>query len=125
MSFTFNPFTKKLDAKHKDASIVHLNGNGGAAATINWANGNEQAITLTADCTLTFTNPKTPQMFRLITTQDVGGGHAISWPAGTMSVGGVKPAPTAAGGSVDMFDVFWDGTNYIVDLVMADIKTIV
>ena len=124
MGFTFNPFTKKLDAKHKDASTVHANGDGGAAATINWAQGNEQSITLTADCTLTFTNPKTPQMFRLITTQNVGGTHAISWPAGALSAGGAKPAPTQPGRSVDMFNIFWDGTNYLIDHAVADIKTI-
>ena len=122
--FNVNPLSGKLDLVNKDASAIHANGDGGAAATINWAEGNEQSLTLTADCTLTFTNQLTPQVFRLVTTQNVGGTHAISWPAGSLSAGGAKPAPTQPGGSVDVFEIFWDGTNYTISVTVADVKTI-
>ncbi len=86
------------------------NGNSGTAITINWANGNYQKLTLTGNCTLTFTNGNVGhQQLKLI--QDATGSRTITI-TGYYSSGGTAPVPTAAANSVDLMGVFYDGTNY-------------
>lgn len=77
------------------------NGNSGSTATINFNNGNQQKITLTANCTFSFTAPTTGvTSIRLRIIQGAGGPWTITWPTMTWA-GGVKP-PTATAAAKDI-----------------------
>ena len=88
------------------------NGNSGAAATINWANGNKQKITLTANTTLTFTAPGVVGNLMLQLNQDATGGRTVTWPAAVKWPGGNAPSPTGTASAVDMVSFFYNGTLY-------------
>lgn len=64
------------------------NGNSGASKTINWKNGSYQKITLTANCTLTFSNVAAGDVLNLRVVQDGTGGYDITWPATTKAKNG-------------------------------------
>jgi hypothetical protein len=57
-------------------------GNSGTSATIDLSNGNVQKLTLTADCTITLTNPSSGAMrsLTLLVSQDGTGSRTITWP---------------------------------------------
>ena len=58
------------------------NGNSGATKTIDWsAHANKQIVTLTADCTFSFTDPDGSCTVDLILIWDASGGWTPSWPA--------------------------------------------
>lgn len=83
------------------ATTEYDNGNSGTTATINFNNGNQQKITLTGNCTISFTAPTTGvTSIRLHIIQGAGGPYTITWP--TMKwAGGTKP-PTAATAAIDL-----------------------
>lgn len=93
---------------------VNAIGNSGATKTVDWNDGAYQTITLTADCTLTFTAPSTyPARLQLDVTQDSTGSWDITWPASVEWAGGAAPTitPTATTGN-DIITLVYDGTNY-------------
>jgi hypothetical protein len=100
------------------------NGNSGAAKTINWANGNHQRITLTANCAITFSGLSGPFTGWLKVAQDAVGGFAITWPAGTFAPGGAAPALTVAPTSVDIIEVVYDGVACHVENIITDTQVI-
>ena len=100
------------------------NGNSGAAKTINWANGNHQNLTLTANCALTFTGLSGPLTGYLKFTQGGAGGFVVTYPVGTKAAGGVVPALTAAAGSIDVVKVRYDGVVCEVALDNANLLVI-
>ena len=85
-------------------------GNSGATKTINWNDGNVQTITLTADCTLTFSNPKAGAVYQLLITQ-AATTKAITWPT-IKWVGGAAPTLTATAAAKDLVTLLYDGTSY-------------
>jgi hypothetical protein len=85
-------------------------GNSGATKTIDWNDGNVQTITLTADCTLTFSNPKAGARYDLLITQ-AATAKAITWPT-IKWVGGVAPTLTATAAAKDLVTLLYDGTSY-------------
>lgn len=77
------------------------NGNSGSTITINFNNGNQQKLTLTANCTISFTPPTSGvTSIRLRIIQGGGGPYTITWPTMTWA-GGVKP-PTASAAATDI-----------------------
>lgn len=56
-------------------------GNSGAAKTIDWDNGDQQKVTLTANCTLTFSNVIAGRSYQLFIVQNGTGGYSITFPA--------------------------------------------
>lgn len=92
-------------------------GNSGAAKTIDFANGSNRKVTLTAaTVTLTITTPAAPGHYQLKIIQDATGGRAISWAGSAYSAsrwGGSAAAPslnTNANG-VSVVNFWFDGTN--------------
>ena len=62
-------------------------------------------ITLTANCSFTFTNPSASGkmgQFTLIKKQDATGGRTVTWPLSAKWAGGVAPTLTSAANSVDI-----------------------
>lgn len=90
---------------------VNAIGNSGTTKTVNWNDSNIQSLTLTANCTLTFSNPKTGGTYRLIVTQD-SSPRTITWPAAVKWVGGAAPTLSAGSGAKDMMTFIYDGTSY-------------
>lgn len=100
------------------------NGNSGAAKTINWANGNYQNLTLTANCALTFTGLSGPFSGRLKLIQGGVGGFVVTYPAGTRANGGIAPVLSAAVGAVDLIAVEYDGVACHVSFLVEDSQVI-
>lgn len=87
------------------------NGDSGASKTINWDNGNVQRLRLTANCTLTLSNPKSGGRYLLELVQDSTGGRTVTWPSTVKWPGGT--APTLSGANkVDIIALSWNGTVY-------------
>jgi len=89
--------------------------NSGSTATIDWNNGNLQAITLTANCILTFTNPIPGFTYTLLVVQDNVGSRLVTWPNSISWHGAVAPTLLTTAGGVDLFTFQWDGTNYYTE----------
>ena len=93
-------------------SSIYNNGNSGTSITIDWKVANIQKVTMTGDCTFTFTAPNGIAKVMLQMTQDGSGGHTATWPGTVKWPGGTDPVLTAAAGSVDFVTCLYDGTNY-------------
>lgn len=93
-------------AELKDYSeTVSTNAASGAAATINIESGNVHQVTLTDDCTFTFSNPPSSGKagsFTLILKQDATGGRSITWPSSVKWSGSSAPTLTTSSNSVDI-----------------------
>lgn len=112
----------KLDAL-LGASLAEIDdGNSGAAAAINWANGWNHVLTLTANAAITFTAPVNGARLLLRLVQGGGGGfNPASWPASVRwANGNVAPVLTAAAGSQDILSFYYNGTNYYGSLALPN-----
>jgi len=93
----------------------HDNGNSGASKTIDWGNGQQQKLTLTANCTLTFTAPDGPGTFSLRLIQDATGNRTVTWPASVKWPGGTAPTLSTAANAEDYVSFKYNGTSYYGD----------
>jgi len=94
-------------------SAEYNNGNSGTAATITWANGSKQVLTLTGNATLTFSAPAGKAgSFVLRLVQDATGSRTVTWPAAVKWRGAVAGNLSTAASSVDIVTFYYDGTNY-------------
>ncbi len=81
------------------------NGTSGSAATIDLENGNFYKITLTANCTLTFSNPPasgTAGSFTLFLVQDGTGSRTVTWPGTVDWADATAPTLTTTAAAVDV-----------------------
>lgn len=94
----------------KDYALeVNTNATSGAAATINLENGNVHDVTLTANCTFTFSNPPATGKagaFTLILRQDGIGGRTVTWPASVRWAGGTAPTLSSGASEIDILSFF-------------------
>ena len=89
------------------------NGNSGAAATVDWNNGQKHRITLTANCTFTLTSLTDGVSNLLIKIiQDATGSRTVTWPASVLWPDGTAPTLSTGANAVDIVSLYWDGTNY-------------
>lgn len=78
--------------------------NTGTSYAINYAAARNFLLTLTGNCTFTFTNPpSTSGGFTLILKQDATGGRTVTWPASVKWPYGAAPTLTGTANSVDAF----------------------
>jgi len=93
---------------------VVANGDSGTSKTINWNDGNIQSVTMTGDCTFTFTAPTgAVGHLTLILTQDATGNRATTFPATVKAGGGFAIDTSNSDASeVDVVTFAWDGTTY-------------
>jgi hypothetical protein len=92
--------------KLKDYSETTVIANTGATYTIDLENGNVFNLTLTGDCTYTFSNPPasgSAGAFTLIQNQDGTGSRTVTWPASVEWAGGSAPTITSTASSTDVF----------------------
>lgn len=94
-------------------SSVVDNGNSGSTKTINWTTSNVQNVTLTANCTFSFTAPSNPGMLLLTVNQTGSNVYTSTWPT-VKWAGGVIPVTSTASGStvVDVMSFYYNGTSY-------------
>jgi hypothetical protein len=92
--------------KLKDYAETLVTANTGTAYTADLENGNVLDLTLTGNCTFTFSNPPasgTAGAFTMILTQDGTGSRTVTWPASVEWAGGTAPTITATAGGTDVF----------------------
>jgi hypothetical protein len=92
--------------KLKDYSETAVVANTGTTYTIDLENGNVFNLTLTGNCTYTFSNPPasgSAGAFTLIQNQDGAGSRTVTWPASVEWAGGSAPTITSTASSTDVF----------------------
>jgi hypothetical protein len=92
--------------KLKDYSETTVIANTGATYTIDLESGNVFNLTLTGNCTYTFSNPPasgSAGAFTLIQNQDGTGSRTVTWPASVEWAGGSAPTITSTASSTDVF----------------------
>lgn len=92
-------------------------GNSGAALSIDWTDGVNQQLTLTANTTLTLGDGVTPGWYQLKIIQDGTGGRTITWAGTNYSASrwignGSAPVLSPVIAAVEMVALFWDGTQW-------------
>ncbi len=94
------------------------NGSPATPITINWANGNKEAVTLTAaGMTVNFTNPPTGVgAFQLKVIQDGTGSRTVTtWTPSSGNIywaGGSAPTFTSTANYLDIVSCYYDAVNY-------------
>lgn len=88
----------------------------GATIAIDWNNGNTQYVTLAGTGrTVTFANPVSGQVYRIVITQDGTGSRTITtWPT-IKWAGGSAPTLTTTAGQADIVTILYLGTTYYAD----------
>jgi Concanavalin A-like lectin/glucanases superfamily len=89
----------------KDYSETSVSANSSTAYTIDLESGNVFEITLTGNCTFTFSNPPATGKagaFTLILKQDGTGSRTATWPAAVKWAGGTAPTLTTTANKVDI-----------------------
>lgn len=86
----------------------------GAGFTVNWNNGNVQYVTIQANRTPTFSNPKEGGRYILIVIQGTGGSKLITWPTIKWR-GGTAPTLTTAAGKADIITLVYANGSYYGD----------
>ena len=90
----------------KDYGETLTTANTSTAYTIDLTNGNIFELTLTGNCTYTFSNPPGSGIggsFTLIQKQDGSGSRTVSWPASVDWAGGSGPTISSGANDVDVF----------------------
>jgi len=79
---------------------------------VDWNIATYAKITLTADVTLTFTDPAQPAHLTLEVVQDDTGGHTLTLPT-IKWAGGIAPTLSTAANNISVISLFWDGSQYL------------
>lgn len=83
----------------------------GAGFAVNWNNGNVQYVTIQANRTPTFSNPKEGGRYILAITQGTGGSKLITWPTVKWR-GGTAPTLTTTAGKTDIITFVYMNGSY-------------
>ena len=89
----------------KDYGETVVTANSSTSYTVNLTNGNVFNITMTGNCSFTFSNPPasgTAGSFTLYLTQDATGSRTVTWPGAVTWIGGSEPTLAAAPESIDI-----------------------
>ena len=96
---------------HSIGGVETDNGNSGTSKAIDWRNGNHQKVTMTGNCTFTFTAPSKPCALSLRLINDTTAGRTITLP--TMKwQGGTAPVWTKLANAIDILNLYYDGAAY-------------
>ena len=87
-------------------------GSSGATKNINWSAGAAHLLTLTANCTLTFTVPPGPCTLSIKLIQDVTGGWLVTWPTMYWPNGSPPTLTTTPSSGMDLVTLWYDGVNF-------------
>lgn len=95
---------------------VYDNGNSSTAATITATNGDRQKITLTGNCTFTFSGFAAGSLVKIYILEDATGGRTLTLPTGKWEGGSSKSITTTANAKNTLI-IDYDGTDYMYQLV--------
>lgn len=101
-----------IESETQIGSKIYNIGTSGATKTIDFNNSNLQSITLTANCTFTFSNPLAGFTYVLEIIQDGTGSRLVTWPAAVKWSGGVAPTLTTTATKTDVCTFRYDGVSY-------------
>ena len=111
---------------NRDERPVYTNATSGASLGLDLANGQVQDITLTANCTFTFTGSSASSAygFLLILRQDATGNRTATWPGSVSWPNGTAPVLSSAASAVTLirFDTVNNGTTWY-GLPLSDMYT--
>lgn len=88
------------------ANALVNDGNSGASKTIDWNLGTGHLLTLTANCTLSFSNAGDGARFLLLLNSGAGG-FLVTWPANVKWGFGGQPLNSQTSGKIDMFTMVY------------------
>lgn len=89
------------------------NGNSGATKTIDFdVNGLNQKVTMSDDCTFTFTDPLTGEVVLLKMIQNGTGGWTVTFPAEVDWGADGEPTWITTAGAINIAVFYFDGTTY-------------
>jgi hypothetical protein len=94
-------------------------GNSSTALTVNFNNGGNQKVTLTGNCTFTFSNPVAGETYLIKLVQDGAGSHTATWPAAVKWPAATAPTLTTTASAIDIVSFYYDGTNYFGSSALA------
>ena len=109
-----SPLQSDIDLNNKQLYQTEFgNGNSGVAITIDYAaNGNAQNVTLTNNCTFTFTDPPGACHLTFSFFQDGIGGHSVTWPATVKWQSATEPVWTTGASDINIAFFYFDGSRY-------------
>lgn len=90
-------------------------GNSGTSITIDWNNSVNQEVTLTGNCTFTFSNPENGGVYVLKLIQDATWSRTVTLPASVLTQYWALNTSTGAS-DIDILTLIYDGTNYFANL---------
>lgn len=91
------------------------NGNSGTSKDIDWSKGDRQLVTMTGNCTFTYSNAVAGQVLTLRVVEDGTGGHSVTLPT-SLWPGGSAGTFTTTASAINLLIVYFDGTNYLTQL---------
>jgi hypothetical protein len=101
-----------LDYTYYDTIIfIQQEITGTGTNNIDWNQGLKAKVTLTADTTLTFTNPTQAYNMTLEIIQDSTGGHTLTLPT-ILWQGGVSPTLLTAANNKAVISLYYNGSEY-------------
>lgn len=99
---------------------ISTGGSQASAYTPDYSLGTVHTVTLTGNVTFAApTNMVAGNSLTLILTQDATGGRTATWNASYKWLGGT-PTLSTTGASIDVVNIFYDGTNYITGISKQD-----
>lgn len=87
-------------------------GNSGTSKTLNFATAPAQAVTLTGNCTFTFTGAVSGTSYVIRLTQDATGSRTVTWPAAVKWPAATAPTLSTTAAKIDIISLYYNGTNY-------------
>lgn len=99
----------------KQVSGEYNNGNSGAAITVNFANGDRQLVTISANTTLSWSNAIQGQCLILRLVENGTGNFTITLPSGKWPNGSAGTFTTTPN-AINLLAVYFDGANYLYQL---------
>ena len=116
-SYTDNSVTSAKLAKNIALAQALTLTPSGTTQTVDFNNGNRQKVDLssaTGTVTLTLSNPQTGGLYRIFLIQGATP-RSITWPATVKWPQGVAAILSTTNGSVDVCELYYDGSNYLSD----------
>lgn len=115
-----NPIIAKILGATSGAQFPQVagefdNGNSGTSITIDWSKGDRQLLTLTGNCTISYSNRIKGQTVTLRIVEDGTGGRTVTLPTSKWANGSPGSFTTTAS-AINLLVVYYDGTNNLTQL---------
>lgn len=94
-------------------------GNSGSSKTINWNDGDQQVVTMTANCTFTFSNVVAGRSYLLYVLQNGTGNFVPTFPAGVRASGNVAFSGAPAQNPANRLSVI-GLTSYTTSIIVGN-----